>query len=126
MYTVLVVVDWYTKPARYYPVNSGITALQLADTTSRKLVLRGAGFPSSIVTDRGTQFPSRFMTALCYHLLIIACCQPHTVRKPTGRQSDRTEPWSSTYTPMSIFAKTTGYTSCLRQSSATTTSSIPL
>ncbi len=48
---ILVVVDRFTKSARYYAVTSEITAPQLADLIARKLVLRGAGFPNSIVMD---------------------------------------------------------------------------
>ncbi len=64
------VVDRFTKSARYYTVTSEKIAPQLANVITRKLVLRGAGFPNSIVTDRGTQFTSKFWTALCYHLRI--------------------------------------------------------
>jgi transposase InsO family protein len=65
---VLVVVDRYTKSARYYRVTSDITAPQLANLIARKLMLGDTGFPSSIVTDRGTHFTSKFWTTLCYHL----------------------------------------------------------
>jgi hypothetical protein len=67
---IMVVVDRYTKSVRYYPVTSDITAPHLADLIARKLVLQGAGFLSSIVTDRGTQFTSKFRAALCFHLRI--------------------------------------------------------
>ncbi len=48
---ILVVVDYFTKLACYYAVTSEMTTPQLADLIARKLVLRGVGFPNSIVTN---------------------------------------------------------------------------
>jgi hypothetical protein len=53
---ILVVVNCFTKLAYYNAVTSRMTAPQLADSITRKPVLRGAGLPNSIVTDRDTQF----------------------------------------------------------------------
>ncbi len=56
--------------ARYIPVRNTIDAAQLVSILVHKLILRGAGVPSSIVSDRGPQFTSKFWSALCYHLRI--------------------------------------------------------
>ena len=69
--SVLVVVDRFTKWAKYIPVTKKIKADELADLLERKVVLRmGAGYPASIVSDRGTLFTAQFWSALCYHLKI--------------------------------------------------------
>jgi transposase InsO family protein len=65
-----VVIYCFTKLARYYAVTSKMTVPQLADLFARKLVLLGAGFPNSIVTDQGTQLTSKFWATLCHHLRI--------------------------------------------------------
>ncbi len=66
----LVIVDRFSKMAQYIPVRDTIDAAQLASILVHKLILRGAGVPSSIVSDRGPQFTSKFWSALCYHLKI--------------------------------------------------------
>jgi hypothetical protein len=67
--SILVVVDRYTKMARYIPVRKTIDAAQLADTLVSK-VIKLHGSPESIVTDRGSVFTAKFWSALCYHLNI--------------------------------------------------------
>ncbi len=67
---ILVIVVRFSKLARYIPVRDTIDAAQLASILVHKLILRGAGVPSSIVSDRGPQFTSKFWLALCYHLRI--------------------------------------------------------
>jgi hypothetical protein len=57
---ILVVVDWYTKQARYFPCHDSLDAIGLAEILARKLVLRGAGVPQSVVSDRGPRFTSKF------------------------------------------------------------------
>jgi transposase InsO family protein len=66
---ILVVVDRYTKMARYIPVRKTIEAPQLADVFISKIV-KLHGVPQSIVTDRGSLFTAHFWSALCYHLNI--------------------------------------------------------
>ena len=66
---ILVVVDRYTKMARYIPVRKTIEAPQLADVFLSKIV-KLHGVPQSIVTDRGSLFTAHFWSALCYHLNI--------------------------------------------------------
>jgi hypothetical protein len=68
--SILVIVDRFSKMARYIPARDTIDATKLASVLVHKLILRGAGVPSSIVSDRGPQFTSKFWSALCYHLEI--------------------------------------------------------
>jgi hypothetical protein len=67
---ILVIVDRYTKAARYFKCRDTLDAAGLAEIIARKLVLRGAGVPESVVSDRGPQFTAKFWAALCYHLRI--------------------------------------------------------
>ena len=66
---ILVVIDRYTKMARYVPTKKTIDAAQLADVFLSKIV-KLHGVPESIVTDRGSLFTARFWSSLCYHLNI--------------------------------------------------------
>jgi transposase InsO family protein len=66
---ILVVVDRYTKMARYIPTKKTIDAAELADVFLSKIV-KLHGVPESIVTDRGSLFTARFWSSLCYHLNI--------------------------------------------------------
>ena len=69
--SILVIVDWYSKWSKYIPVSVHITADELAEILVRKVVLRmSAGYPKSIVSDRGSVFTAKFWSALCYHLKI--------------------------------------------------------
>ncbi len=65
---ILVVVDRYTKQARYFPCHDSLDAIGLAEILARKLVLRGAGVPQNVVSHRGPQFTSKFWAAFCHHL----------------------------------------------------------
>ncbi len=67
---ILVVVNRYTKQARYFPCHNTLDAVGLAEILTRKLMLQGAGVPQSIVSDRGPQFTSKFWVAFCHHLRI--------------------------------------------------------
>ncbi len=53
--TILVAVDWYTKQARYFPSHDLLDLIDLAELILRKLVLRRALIPQSIMSDRGRQ-----------------------------------------------------------------------
>ncbi len=68
--SILVIVNRFSKMARYIPVRDTIDAAQLASILVQKLILQGAAVPSSIVSNRGSQFTSKFWSALCYHLKI--------------------------------------------------------
>ena len=67
--TILVVVDCYSKLAKYYPVLKTITAKQfgnlLIHTVFCSLVV-----PLSIVSNQGSIFTSNFWLALCHYLHI--------------------------------------------------------
>ncbi len=67
---ILVVINRYTKQARYVPCHDLLDAIGLAEILARKLVLRGAGVPQSVVSDRGPQFTSKVWAAFCHHLRI--------------------------------------------------------
>jgi len=67
--SLLVVVDRYTKMAKYIPVLKTITAEQLADVFIRNIVSQ-FGIPEGIVSDRGSVFTSAFWSQLCYCLRI--------------------------------------------------------
>uniref|UniRef100_A0A803TXD7 Gypsy retrotransposon integrase-like protein 1 n=1 Tax=Anolis carolinensis TaxID=28377 RepID=A0A803TXD7_ANOCA len=61
--TILVVVDLFTKLAHFIPCDGLPTAKETADYFLQH-VFRLHGLPKSLVTDRGTQFTSRFWKAL--------------------------------------------------------------
>jgi transposase InsO family protein len=67
--SILVVVDRYTKMARYIPVLKTIDAPTLADVFVSK-ILRHYGVPQSIVTDRGTVFTAKFWASICFYLKV--------------------------------------------------------
>jgi hypothetical protein len=64
--SILVIVDRYTKFAIFLPVQSSITASELARLVHNEVELR-FGAPRGIVTDRGSVFTSQFFSDLCYH-----------------------------------------------------------
>ena len=67
--SILVVVDRYTKMAKYFPCMETMTAVDLADLfLDNILPLYGA--PKGIVSDRGSIFTSAFWAAMCYHAKI--------------------------------------------------------
>uniref|UniRef100_A0A803SXF4 Gypsy retrotransposon integrase-like protein 1 n=1 Tax=Anolis carolinensis TaxID=28377 RepID=A0A803SXF4_ANOCA len=61
--TILVVVDLFTKLAHFIPCDGLPTAKETADLFLQH-VFRLHGLPKSLVTDRGSQFTSRFWKAL--------------------------------------------------------------
>ena len=67
--SILVVVDRLTKMAHYIPVTKTVTAEDLAEILIRE-VIRLHGLPSSITTDRGSIFTSKYHDSLCYALKI--------------------------------------------------------
>ena len=60
---IYVCVDWFTKMAHFIPTNSNVTAEQTADLYLRN-VFKNHGLPSNVVSDRGTQFVSKFSRRL--------------------------------------------------------------
>jgi hypothetical protein len=67
--SILVVVDRYTKMARYIPCQKTITAPQLAELFVNRIV-KDFGTPDGIVSDRGTHFTSKFWASLCFYLKV--------------------------------------------------------
>jgi transposase InsO family protein len=62
---ILVIVDRYTKMARYIPCQKTTTAIDLADLFIHEVV-RFFGLPSGIVSDRGSVFTSQFWADICF------------------------------------------------------------
>ena len=67
--SVLVVVDRFTKMARYIPTLKSLKAVEFADLFVEEIVGR-FGTPNGIVSDRGSVFTSAFWSEFCYHLKI--------------------------------------------------------
>jgi transposase InsO family protein len=97
---ILVVVNWYTKQARYFLCHDLLNAFGWAEILARKLVLRVAGEPRSIVSDCGPQFTSKFWAAFCYHQRInhrlSTAYHPQTDRQ-TERQNQTLEQYLRAY-----------------------------
>uniref|UniRef100_A0A8C5P957 Gypsy retrotransposon integrase-like protein 1 n=1 Tax=Leptobrachium leishanense TaxID=445787 RepID=A0A8C5P957_9ANUR len=66
---IMVVVDRFTKMAHFIPIHKLPTAKQTADLFYHE-IFRLHGVPSSIVSDRGSQFTSKFWAAFCKVLRI--------------------------------------------------------
>ena len=66
---VLVVVDRYTKFARYIPARKDWEAEDMADVLVEEVFTK-YGKPVSFVSDRGSLFTSKFWSHLCYYLSI--------------------------------------------------------
>jgi len=64
---ILVIVDRFSKMARYIPINMNITAQGVAKI-SWDQVFKNMGIPQKVISDRGPQFVSRFMKELCSQL----------------------------------------------------------
>ena len=67
--SILVIVDRYTKLARYIPTTKTITAAELAELFVLR-VFRDFGLPAGITSDRGSVFTSKFWSSLCFYLSI--------------------------------------------------------
>lgn len=66
---LLVIIDRYTKFARYFPCLKTITAEQLADLFIDE-IYRQYGTPDGITSDRGSVFTSQFWSSLCWSLKV--------------------------------------------------------
>jgi len=64
---ILIIVDRLTKMAIYLPCRKDIDSPELARLFFQYVICQ-CGVPDNIVTDRGTQFTSRFWTQVCSHL----------------------------------------------------------
>jgi transposase InsO family protein len=66
---ILVIVDRYTKAARYLPITSKVNAEDLADLFLQEIVFK-TGAPRSIVTDQGSLFTSAYWEQFCQGLRV--------------------------------------------------------
>jgi hypothetical protein len=66
---ILVIVDRLTKMAIYLPCRKDVDSPELARMFFEEVICKH-GVPSNIVTDRGSQFTSRFWNRVCSHLSI--------------------------------------------------------
>ena len=64
---ILVIVDRFTKMAKYFPTRKTLDAAELADLFHKKIVCI-FGMPSSIVSDHGSLFTSQFWSSLCFYM----------------------------------------------------------
>jgi hypothetical protein len=67
--SILVVVDRFTKMARYLATTKTIDSAGLADIIVEQ-VIRFFGIPDGIVTDRGSVFTSSYWSNVCYYLKV--------------------------------------------------------
>jgi hypothetical protein len=67
--SILVVVDRFTKMARYIPVNATIDAAELAEVFMNT-IFKDYGTPAGITSDRGPQFTSAFWGSVMFYLKI--------------------------------------------------------
>jgi hypothetical protein len=97
---ILVVVDRYTKAARYIPTTGSINAEELADLFLTEIAFK-TGTPRSLVTDRGSLFTSGYWNQFCQGLRIKArlstAFHPQTDGQ-TERQNQTLETYLRTYT----------------------------
>ena len=64
---ILVVVDRFTKMAKYIPIRQTLTAAELAELFHRHIVC-SFGPPASIISDRGSVFTSQFWASLYFYM----------------------------------------------------------
>ena len=64
---IFVIVDRFTKMAKYFPIRETIAAPQLAELFCNEIV-KQYGTLRSIVTDRGSIFTSKYWFTLCYYM----------------------------------------------------------
>ena len=84
---ILVIVNRYTKLAKYYPVLKTITVEQLGDLLVH-IIFCSFGVPSNIVSNQGSIFTSTFWLALCHYLRIKRCLSM-TSHPQTNSQMER-------------------------------------
>jgi len=61
---ILVIVDRFSKMARYIPISMNITVQEVAKISWDR-VFKDVGLPQKVISNRGPQFVSRFMKKLC-------------------------------------------------------------
>jgi hypothetical protein len=84
---ILVVVDRLTKMAIYLPCRKDVDSLELARMFFEEVICKH-GVPDNIVTDRGSQFTSRFWNWVCSHLSIDHHLST-SYHPPTNGQTER-------------------------------------
>ncbi len=67
--SILVIVDRYTKMARYILTTKEINAAELAELFML-YVVKDFGVPSGITSDKGLVFTSKFWASLCFYLKV--------------------------------------------------------
>ena len=67
--SILVIVDRYTKIARFLPTRSDTTAPEFAELFHREIELKYSA-PTGIVSDRDSKITSKFWAEVCYHALV--------------------------------------------------------
>ena len=67
--SILVIIDRYTKMARFLPTRSDITAPEFSELFHRKIELKYSA-PTGIVSDRDSKITSKFWAEVCYHALV--------------------------------------------------------
>ena len=65
--TILVVIDYFTKIAKYFPVQKTLDAAELTDLFHKRIVC-SFRTPWSIISDRGSIFTSQFWSSLCFYM----------------------------------------------------------
>lgn len=104
---ILVVVDRYSKMARYIPCRKTITSQELAVVLWEE-VFKTFGCPDGIVSDRGSVFTSEFYSALCFYLhskqRLSTAYHPQTDGQ-TERQNQALEHYLRTYCAKSDWSK---------------------
>jgi len=60
-------VDRFSKMAHYIPITMNITSKGVAKNLW-ELVFKDTGLPQKVISDRGSQFVSKFMKELCNQL----------------------------------------------------------
>jgi len=84
---VLVVVDCFSKMARYIPISMEISSQGVAKTLWEQ-VFKDVGLPKKVISDRSPQFVSNFMKGICAQLGIEQ--NPSTAYHPqTNGQTER-------------------------------------
>ena len=64
---ILVVVDCFTKMAKYFPVQKTLDVAELTDLFHKRIVC-SFGTLWSIISDRGSIFTSQFWLSLCFYM----------------------------------------------------------
>ena len=67
--SILVIIDRYTKMARYIPTTKEVSAPELAELFVHHII-KDFGTPAGITSDRGSVFTSKFWSSLCFYLKV--------------------------------------------------------